>query len=98
MKGPLDAKTSGGGITASFPEGIDDDTRLKTSGGSITARLPEGDRFYLDAHTSGGSVRTEFPILMKGEIKRNQAAGPVNGGGPTLELKTSGGGINIKYL
>lgn len=98
MKGPLDARTSGGRITASFPQGIDDDTRLKTSGGSITAKLPRNDSFYLVAHTSAGGVRTEFPIVMKGEIKRNQAEGPVNGGGPTLELKTSGGSINIQYL
>ena len=98
MKGPLNAKTSGGGITASFPEGIDDDTTLRTSGGSITAKLPKSDQFYLNAHTSGGGVRTDFPIAIRGETKRNKAEGPVNGGGPTLDLKTSGGGINIKYL
>ncbi len=98
LNGPLDAKTSGGGITASFPRGIDADTRLKTSGGSITAKLPRNESFYLSAHTSGGGVRTEFPITMKGELKRSHAEGKVNGGGPTLELHTSGGSISVRHL
>lgn len=97
--GPLEAKTSGGSITASFPRGIDADTVLKTSGGGISAKLPQGERFYLNARTSGGGVRTDFPITMTGELKRSQTAeGPVNGGGPLLELRTSGGSINVGYL
>lgn len=98
LRGPLNAKSSGGSISASFTDGISSDTRLKTSGGSITAKLPAENSFYLDARTSGGGVRTEFPIALKGEIKRSAAEGPVNGGGPTLELKTSGGSIAVKYL
>ncbi len=99
VNGPLDAKTSGGSITATFPRGIDADTVLKTSGGGITAKLPQSERFYLNARTSGGGVRTDFPITMTGELKRSQTAeGPVNGGGPLLELRTSGGSINVGYL
>lgn len=92
-------KTSGGSINASFPRGIDADTVLKTSGGGISAKLPQGERFYLNARTSGGGVRTDFPITMTGELKRSQTAeDPVNGGGPLLELRTSGGSINVGYL
>ncbi len=98
VNGPLEAKTSGGSITATFPRGIDDDTILKTSGGGITAKLPQGERFYLNARTSGGGMRTDFPITMTGELKRSQAEGAVNGGGPLLELRTSGGNINVGYL
>lgn len=98
VNGPLEAKTSGGSINASFPGGIDADTVLRTSGGGITAKLPQGEQFYLNARTSGGGVNTEFPITMTGEIKRSQAEGPVNGGGPLLELRTSGGSINVGYL
>ncbi len=98
VNGPLDAKTSGGNITASFPRGIDADTVLKTSGGGITARLPQGEQFYLNASTSGGRVNTEFPITMTGELKKSHAEGPVNGGGPVLDLRTSGGNINVSYL
>lgn len=99
VNGPLDAKTSGGSITASFPRGIDADTVLKTSGGGITAKLPQGEKFYLNARTSGGGVNSDFPITVYGELKRSQTAeGPVNGGGPLLELRTSGGSINVGYL
>lgn len=98
VNGPLEAKTSGGSITASFPVGIDADTVLKTSGGGITAKLPQGEQFYLSARTSGGGVKTEFPVTMTGDLKRSEAEGPVNGGGPLLELRTSGGNINVDYL
>lgn len=99
VNGPLDAKTSGGSITATFPRGIVADTNLNTSGGGITVKLPQNEQFYLNARTSGGGVHTDFPIAKTGEMKRSQTAeGPVNGGGPMLELRTSGGNINVDYL
>ncbi len=98
VRGPLDAKTSGGNITATFPNGIDSDTRLHTSGGGITARLPRDERFFLNAHTSGGGVQTQFPVEYRGERKRSHAEGNVNGGGPRLDLHSSGGGIRVDHL
>ena len=89
----VELRTSGGPIEVASLDGF---VQARTSGGGMKFRDIGGN---LDGSTSGGGgVRTEFPIVMKGEIKRNQAEGPVNGGGPTLELKTSGGGISIKYL
>lgn len=88
----VELRTSGGPIEVTA---LDSTVQASTSGGPMKFRDIGGP---VKAQTSGGGVRTDFPIAMRGEIKRNQAEGPVNGGGPTFDLKTSGGGINIKYL
>jgi len=48
----------------------------------------------VDASTSGGSVSSDFPVPTSGDHQNLRAA--INGGGPLLQLRTSGGGINIQ--
>jgi hypothetical protein len=48
----------------------------------------------VDASTSGGSVSSDFPVPSSGNRQSLRAA--INGGGPLLQLRTSGGGIHIQ--
>ncbi len=96
VAGNIRAHTSGGSIKAKLSKQITDDCKLTTSGGSITAYLNPEMAVDLDAGTSGGSVRTEFSVA--GKIKRSSIEGQINGGGPTLKLKTSGGSVTIKEI
>lgn len=92
--GPVQARTSGGSIEVRFsgaPGGV-----LKTSGGSIDAEFPRDSGIYLDAKTSGGRVQVESEITIKGTMERSHITGKINGGGPHLELRTSGGNIRIR--
>ncbi|HXK60211.1 MAG TPA: hypothetical protein PLP42_10000 [Acidobacteriota bacterium] len=98
VQGMLDASTSGGGITATISEQPQGDCRLETSGGSIKVRLAENVAVDLDAKTSGGRVRTDFPVTSPVEIKKDSIRGPLNGGGPALILRTSGGGIEVDRM
>jgi hypothetical protein len=94
VRGPLMAHTSGGSISARFtgvPEGS-----LRTSGGSIEAEFPEDASVTLDARTSGGRVHVEHEILVRGGADRSRIEGKINGGGPKLELRTSGGNIRVR--
>lgn len=93
--GTIEASTSGGSVYASILEQPKDDCSLTTSGGGITVKLDSGVKAYLDAKTSGGSVSTEFPIKFKGKAERSKLQGEINGGGPTLYLRSSGGSINV---
>ena len=97
IAGNIHASTSGGGIHAEFVGDIDSDCELKTSGGGITVLLSENIRADIDASTSGGSVVSDFPVTVQvqGKLKSNKLAGKINGGGPLLLLKTSGGNIHI---
>lgn len=94
--GALNARTSGGSIKATFAEQLKDDAVLDTSGGSITAYLVEDIQIDLDASTSGGRVSTDFDVT--GKVKKRSIRGEINGGGPKLKLRTSGGSVTIRSL
>jgi len=94
--GSIDAKTSGGSIKLKLAKTPTKDSTIKTSGGSISAYLAKDIAVDLFAKTSGGRVRSEFNV--EGEIKKQLIDGTINGGGPKLVLKTSGGSVRIKHL
>jgi len=97
VMGTINASTSGGSISAYISKQPKGDCSLKTSGGSISAHLAEDIKMDLDAKTSGGRVRTDFPVTVtiKGELSRRKLQAKINGGGPELYLRTSGGSIKI---
>jgi DUF4097 and DUF4098 domain-containing protein YvlB len=93
VDGRFEASTSGGAINASFieaPEGI-----LQTSGGAIDVSFPAQSQVDLDAKTSGGSVSVDHRIDAS-ENDRHHVVGRINGGGPMLRLRTSGGSIHVR--
>jgi DUF4097 and DUF4098 domain-containing protein YvlB len=96
VMGAVDANTSGGSVTAYISEQPQKDCRLKTSGGTVTVYLDRDIGVYLDAKTSSGRVDCEFDILIKGQADKNWLRGEINGGGPDLYLRTSGGNIYIE--
>jgi DUF4097 and DUF4098 domain-containing protein YvlB len=96
VEGTVQAGTSGGSIHAAFGKCPEKDCRLETSGGSITVIAPEELKADLDASTSGGRVSTEFPVTVSGEIRPEEIRAALNGGGPLLLLRTSGGNIRIE--
>jgi len=96
VAGSVDAHTSGGSIMAKLTKQPKENSRLITSGGSVTAYLEPSLAVDLLASTSGGSVSSEFDV--NGRIKRTKIEGEINGGGPKLTLKTSGGSVRVKVL
>lgn len=96
IMGEIDAHTSGGSIRVTFARQPTKNASLTTSGGSITARLPSDVKIELDASTSGGRVRSEFDV--NGKIKKQRIRGTINGGGPQLELHTSGGSVHVEKI
>lgn len=94
VHGPVRAETSGGSVRARFrgpPEGT-----LRTSGGNVDVILPSGAGVDLEAHTSGGSITLEAPLRLDGSQSRDRVQGRLQGGGPSLDLRTSGGNIRIR--
>jgi hypothetical protein len=98
VEGMLNAHTSGGGIHASIRGPLKEECTLSTSGGSVHVSVDKTAAFRLDASTSGGGVDAEGLTLTieKSSRDRNRLAGAVNGGGPLLKLRTSGGGIVVR--
>jgi hypothetical protein len=52
--------------------------------------------FELDAKATGGDVSSKIPLTGGEKGKRSDfLRGQVNGGGPTLKLRTTGGSIHL---
>lgn len=98
VMGSILASTSGGSIKAMVSRQPEADCRLTTSGGSITLYLLEEFKLDIDAKTSGGRVYTDFPVMVSGTVGRRMLRGSINGGGPEMYLRTSGGSIHIKKI
>ncbi len=92
------AHTSGGNIRANIAGPLKEECSLSTSGGSVHVSVDKTAAFRLDASTSGGSVDAEglTVTLEKASRDRSRLAGAVNGGGPLLKLRSSGGGIAVR--
>jgi beta-lactamase regulating signal transducer with metallopeptidase domain len=98
VAGNLQAATQGGFIRGRYsspPSGI---VRLATTGGSIDVAIPSGAGVHLDAAAQGGTVRTDFNVPVESSNSSHRAVGPVNGGGAELNLRTSGGSIQVRRL
>jgi hypothetical protein len=94
----VQATTSGGAIRARFAQAPTAACALVSSGGEIAVVAPPTGGFDLDASTSGGAVRVEGVTVeaRKGAPGKSQLAGPVNGGGVELRVRTSGGNIRLR--
>jgi hypothetical protein len=97
VAGAVRAHTSGGSIKAAIAGALKEECSLSTSGGDIRVSVEKSAAFRLDASTSGGGVHADgLTITMEnGGTGRSKLAGAVNGGGPTLKLRTSGGSIHV---
>jgi len=98
VMGMINASTSGGSVSAHISKQPEGNCRLTTSGGSISVYLVDGIKLDVDAKTSGGSVKTDFPVTVQGKISSRKLQAKINGGGPELYLRTSGGSIRINKL
>jgi DUF4097 and DUF4098 domain-containing protein YvlB len=98
VENKVDAQTSGGDVKASFAGDIKGDSSLSTSGGQVKASVRKGVGFHLDAETSGGEVDASgLPITIDhGGSGKSNLSGSVNGGGPDLRLRSSGGDIEVE--
>jgi DUF4097 and DUF4098 domain-containing protein YvlB len=97
-QGEVVASTSGGSVTVRFAQGNSNGGSLSTSGGRITAYVDPAASLDIDASTSGGRVTVDLPITVQGTLSKRSINGKLNGGGTTLRLHSSGGGVSIKSL
>jgi DUF4097 and DUF4098 domain-containing protein YvlB len=93
--GAIDASTSGGSIKARVSRQPHADSRLSTSGGGITIHVAPNVALDIDAHTSGGDVDSDVPVTIQGKQDDSSLNGKLNGGGPKLVLRSSGGDIRL---
>ena len=95
LEGPIDVRTSGGSVQIGFVD--DPEGEITTSGGSVRVGASADARASIDAHTGGGSIAAEHSGLPE-KLKGKRVEAELNGGGPTLRIRTGGGQIRIEEL
>jgi hypothetical protein len=96
--GPTTLETSGGNVEAGISGPIKGDCSLKTSGGRVIVAVDRAAGFDLDAATSGGRINADdlTIAIAKGGLRKSRLEGSVNGGGPLISLRSSGGDIEVR--
>ena len=69
------------------------DWKLETGSGNIQIHIDPGAKFLLDVETGSGTIDSSFPAPLSGHIPNGVLKGPVNGGGPTVQVYTGSGNI-----
>ena len=97
----LSLKTGDGNIEAEVNPGSKmlGNWSARTGDGDLVLRLPEDFAADLDAHTGDGNIDLGgFPVTVSGSLRNSEVRGKLNGGGPTLLVRTGDGSIHLKRL
>ena len=94
VDGKIRGNTSGGSVRVSLV-GTNRGISATSSGGDIEVIVPRATAGNFNASTSGGGVKLEIPITTT-EMEDGRARGTLNGGGPSIEARTSGGNISLR--
>jgi DUF4097 and DUF4098 domain-containing protein YvlB len=89
LDGALTARTGSGDIEADGT--LAGSSRLTSGSGNLRLHLGPGARFNVDASTGSGDIR----VAGAPPAEHHHLSAPVNGGGPTLELHTGSGDIEV---
>ncbi len=99
LEGSLRFETYKGEARISFVK-ITDRSRVETFKGDVTVILPKNLAFDLDADFGYRTdLRSDFQIEKQGRSRRHSNIayrGPVNGGGPSLVLRSTKGTIDLR--
>ena len=99
VSGSVVANTTFGDIIASLLGArLLADSVLRTGKGDITVLIPSNISVTLQATTTAGSgtILSDYPIHVSNRGPMLRADGPINGGGPLLQIAGKGGTIFIK--
>ncbi|PYV12475.1 MAG: hypothetical protein DMG23_00995 [Acidobacteria bacterium] len=96
----LNLKTGDGEIAAEVGPGskMGSEWSVRTGDGNVALRLSKDFSAELDAHTGDGDIDLNFPITVAGSLKGSSIRGKINGGGPTLTVRTGDGSIRLEQF
>ena len=70
--------------------------RVRTGDGNIRLKLPSDLKADVDATSGDGRVSSDLPMVVgAGKIGGHQLRGKLNGGGPTVTVRTGDGNIHL---
>lgn len=96
--GSLDASTTNGSIHAELLRvNKGQPMRFETTNGRIEVAVPANAAADIDASTTNGSISSDLPVATT-RTSSNSLRGTINGGGTSMRLRTTNGGIIIRKI
>ncbi|HHW30598.1 MAG TPA: DUF4097 domain-containing protein [Clostridiaceae bacterium] len=68
---------------------------IETTSGDSKIKLPEGSEFHLSFTSTSGEVSSDFPISVKGTVKKNSLEGTVVSSKNSIKVKTVSGDLEL---
>jgi DUF4097 and DUF4098 domain-containing protein YvlB len=97
LAGGIDARSTNGGVTLDVARFGAEPVSARTTNGGVVLMLPESAKADVSAScTNGGIVVSPDLTLSVTEQSRRKLEGRLNGGGASIELQTTNGGVRIK--
>jgi hypothetical protein len=97
LSGGVDARTTNGGVTIDMASLGADPILLETTNGGVTLALPEKAKATVTAScTNGGISVGSLDNFEVSEKSRRRLEGKLNGGGTSVELHTTNGGVRLR--
>jgi DUF4097 and DUF4098 domain-containing protein YvlB len=90
-------KTNSGKVYFSGSIRAEGEHRVESEFGDVHVVLPAGAAFDLDAETEFGSIETDFAVTVS-EFEEKHIVGEVNGGGPSLVVRTNSGSVTLEGI
>ena len=97
LSGGVDARSTNGGVSIDMASVGPDSITLRTTNGGVTLTLPDRTKANLTAScTNGGINVSSLENLEISEQSRRRLEGRLNGGGTSIEVRTTNGGIRVR--
>jgi DUF4097 and DUF4098 domain-containing protein YvlB len=93
----LNIRTGDGSVTARAKGGsnVQSEWNIKTGDGSVDLELPGELKANLDASTHDGHISLGIPVTVEGMFSSSRVSGKMNGGGPSIVVRTGDGSIHL---
>jgi DUF4097 and DUF4098 domain-containing protein YvlB len=95
VSGAIVATTTNGGVDVDLARVAEGGARLECTNGGIKLRLPQDARASISASITNGGIDTGSLRLETSEVSRRRLVGRLNGGGPSIRIEGTNGGITI---
>lgn len=95
IAGPFEGTTTNGGVDVDLLRVAEGGVKLESTNGGIKVRLPADARASISASISNGGIEADGLNLETTESSRNRLEGKMNGGGPSIRIEGTNGGVRL---
>ena len=102
LAGDVEGATTNGGVNVTLTGNRWDGVKLdaRTTNGGVNISMPQSYSAHLETGTINGHINANFDVTVSGNLteKSKKMVFDIGGGGPTIHVETTNGGVNFKKI